>query len=294
MSDELKHVVGFSGGIDSQACARWALNRYPKDDVILLNSDAGGNEHPITTGFVEWYSRTVHPVICIKAIIADLAGVGQRDERAAARRAEFAETDLLTFDRLAYIKGLFPSRTRQFCTDFLKLRPANRWIKQNLRDKGFRWRRYSGVRRQEGKGNAANKRTNKQPVEWDESLGCELFYPIVDWTKQMCFDYVKYHGEQVNDLYTLGFDRVGCAPCVNSGKDDILAWAQRAPEMIDKVREWERRVGMTFFGPVVPGMKLNFIDDVVEWSKTTRGGKQYALHVLYERPACESDYGLCE
>jgi len=23
----IKHVVGFSGGIDSQACARWVLNR---------------------------------------------------------------------------------------------------------------------------------------------------------------------------------------------------------------------------------------------------------------------------
>lgn len=39
-----KHIVGFSGGIDSQACARWVLNRYPKEDVILLNFDAGGND----------------------------------------------------------------------------------------------------------------------------------------------------------------------------------------------------------------------------------------------------------
>ena len=41
----MKHIVGFSGGIDSQACARWVLNRFPVEDVILLNSDAGGNEH---------------------------------------------------------------------------------------------------------------------------------------------------------------------------------------------------------------------------------------------------------
>ena len=46
-AEQVKHVVGFSGGIDSQACARWVLNRYPAEDVILLNSDAGGNEHPI-------------------------------------------------------------------------------------------------------------------------------------------------------------------------------------------------------------------------------------------------------
>jgi hypothetical protein len=113
----------------------------------------------------------------------------------------------------------------------------------------------------------------------------------------MCFDYVKHHGEKINELYTLGFGRVGCAPCVNSGKDDILAWVVRFPEMIDKVREWEQRTGHTFFAPIVPGMPdgaYNFIDDVVKWAKTVHGGKQMGLHVLYERPACESDYGLCE
>jgi hypothetical protein len=31
----MKHIVGFSGGVDSQACARWVLNRYPKEDDIL-------------------------------------------------------------------------------------------------------------------------------------------------------------------------------------------------------------------------------------------------------------------
>lgn len=25
----MKHIVGFSGGVDSQACARWVLNRFP-------------------------------------------------------------------------------------------------------------------------------------------------------------------------------------------------------------------------------------------------------------------------
>ena len=59
----VKHVVGFSGGIDSRATARWVLNRYPPEDVILINSDVGGHEHPITTEFVHKYSETVHPVI---------------------------------------------------------------------------------------------------------------------------------------------------------------------------------------------------------------------------------------
>lgn len=132
------------------------------------------------------------------------------------------------------------------------------------------------------------------PVMWDDYYNCELHHPIVDWTKQMCFDYVKLHGEPINPLYTMGFNRVGCAPCINSGKKDVLAWAQRFPEMIDKVRQYEKEVGRTFFPPMVPGKEINWVDEVVEWSKTVHGGKQYSLEILYERSSCESDYGLCE
>ena len=283
----MKHVVGFSGGIDSQACARWVLNRHDPADVILLNADAGGNEHPMTTEFIAWYSAHVHPVVVVSAIVADLGTYGTSDGVAYERRHEFADSDALTFDKLAYIKQRFPSSTAQFCTRLLKLAPSHRWIRENL--VGHKWVRYSGVRRDESR-----NRSDRKPVEWDTYFGCDLHHPIVDWTKQMCFDYVKSHGEKINNLYTLGFSRVGCAPCINSSKSDILSWSQRSPEMIDKVREWEARVGRTFFAPMVPGKEINWIDEVVDWSKTMHGGKQYSLLVMQDRPTCESDYGLCE
>ena len=64
--------------------------------------------------------------------------------------------------------------------------------------------------------------------------------------------------------------------------------------MIDKLREWEKRNGRTFFAPCVPGLEINWIDQVVEWAKTTRGGKQQGLHVLQPVESCSSKYGLCE
>lgn len=254
---------------------------------MIINSDAGGNEHPLTTKFIEWYSDNVHPVVFVSPIVADLGTRGTKPGKTKERREEFSDADPLTFDRLAYIKGLFPCRTMQFCTEHLKLAPAKRWQDENLA--GFKIIRYSGVRRDESR-----KRRKANAIGYDDYFDCELRQPLVDWTKQMCFDYVKAHGEPVNELYTLGFNRVGCAPCVNSGKEDIRAWVDRAPEMIDKVREWERRNGTTFFSPMVPGLKINWIDEVVAWSKTKHGGKQLDILVLEPRPACESKYGLCE
>jgi len=280
----VKHVVGFSGGIDSQACARWVLNRYPAEDVILLNSDVGGHEHPITTEFIETYSRDVHPVTVVTPIVADLGAKCKND-----RRAKYAETDRMTFDVLAEIKGMFPSQKYQFCTEHLKLKPSHRWMKENITDKGLSFVRYAGVRRQE-----SERRKSKQAIEWDDYFACELHHPIIDWTKQMCFDYVQYHGEKVNPLYTLGFNRVGCAPCINSNKADILEWSQRFPEMIDKVRAWEQRTGLSFFRKPFEDGSYRWVDDMVEWAKTSRGGKQFSLLVLQEPAACDSDYGLCE
>ena len=284
----MKHIVGFSGGIDSQACALWVRNRYPKEDVILTNSDAGGWEHRLTKEFVAWYSENVHPVLSTPARVKDMWIT-----------PGFAETKgmdgeaILTFEEMVKIKGRPPSRKAQFCTEKLKLIPQKRWLAEAFgpggQYAGEDYCRYTGVRRDE-----SESRKNAPIESWDEWFDCPLHYPIADWTKQMCFDYVKAHGEQVNPLYSLGFNRVGCAPCINSGKDDVANWDRRSPETIDKVRALELYTGRTFFHPCVPGKYTNTIDEVVEWARTSRGGRQQLLPVLHEREACESKYGLCE
>ena len=87
-------------------------------------------------------------------------------------------------------------------------------------------------------------------------------------------------GVPVNPLYTKGFSRVGCAPCRNANKDDMRMWAQHHPERIDAVRDLEAAVtaerarrghkgSATFF---TDGSKPMPIDDVVAWSRTSRGG----------------------
>ena len=290
--EQVKHIVGFSGGIDSQACARWVLDRFAPEDVFLLNSDAGGNEHWITTEFVAEYSRTIHPVIALKPLVLDM---WKTDGWAEEKRGLDGNAPL-TFDLMAEIKGRFPSKTAQFCTDFLKIRPMVRWIKENLGDEEYT--RYSGVRRDESR-----DRADQPELGWDTLLDCAYHCPLVEWPKQRCFDSVAT--EPINPLYSLGFDRVGCAPCVNAGKEDIRAWAYRAPEMVDKVRAWEQRLQRTFFAPCVPGMRPridgrgkltihNWIDEVVEWAATDRGGRQFNILRNLDRPSCESKFGLCE
>jgi len=283
-----KHIVGFSGGIDSQACARWVLNRFPVEDVILTNSNAGQWEDPLTMAFVDDYAAAVHPVVRCNAKVCDIWETpGFAESRGLDGNAD------LTFEELIRIKGGPPHRTAQFCTAALKLAPQRRWMRAAFGPggpyEGQDYIRYAGVRRDESKSRKAT------PIErFDTWFDCPLIAPIVDWTKSMCFDYVKAHGEAINPLYTLGFNRVGCAPCINSGKEDIVNWAARRPAMIDKVRGLEERTGRTFFFPVDRDGVRHGIDEVVRWAGTSRGGDQPRLPVLLERSGCESKYGLCE
>lgn len=288
----MKHIVGFSGGADSQMTALWVRRKFPSSDIILLNSQAGRNEHPITTQFIADYSRNVFPVTECVPIIADLGNRGTKPGRSRDRRQQYDDDEELTFDRLAEIKGRFPSRKAQFCTEHLKLAPQLRWTEENLRSKGIDFERYVGVRCDE-----SALRAGTPEKKWDDYFGCVVHYPIRCWSKMEVFAVLKHAGEEVNPLYKMGFGRVGCAPCVNAGKDDIREWAARFPEMIDKVREWEERIGRTFFPPCVPGLEVNWIDEVVAWSKTAWGGRQPLLaYVEHDGAAgvCSSLYGLCE
>src|SRR6201999_2492705 len=138
----------------------------------------------------------------------------------------------LTFEQMIMIKGRPPSRKAQFCTEKLKLAPQRRWIREQFGPggpyAGVEYVRYTGVRRDESQSRKATPHE-----QWDAWYDCQLVAPIFDWTKQMCFDYLAAHGEAVNPLYSMGFNRVGCAPCINSGREDIVNWVLKRPEMIE-------------------------------------------------------------
>lgn len=75
----------------------------------------------------------------------------------------------------------------------------------------------TGVRR----GQAVSRETAGR-LEWDEAFGLLKLNPIVDWSEDRVWDYIRDHELPYNALHDRGFPSIGCAPCtraVRPGED---------------------------------------------------------------------------
>jgi phosphoadenosine phosphosulfate reductase len=77
-------------------------------------------------------------------------------------------------------------------------------------------------------------RTNVQLVEWDENNGLLKINPLINWTEEQTWDYVKNNQVPYNKLHDKGFPSIGCEPCTRAVKpgEDIRAgrWWWEDPE----------------------------------------------------------------
>lgn len=315
------HVVSVSGGKDSAATLLLALSRFRRDRVVPIFCDTG-NEHEAVYEYLAYLELAldirIHrlrasfddEIAAKRLFIArdqrrgrDKSGRRLRWSNKAKRRAlAVLHPTGNPFLDLCLWKSRFPSRKAQFCTEQLKRDPAVSF-QLELIDQGHTVVSWQGVRRDE----SANRRNALK----FERIGPRLFAfrPLVEWSAAQVFDYCAQAGIQPNPLYLQGCSRVGCMPCINTNKDELRQIAARWPEHVARIAEWERLVSVackhgatTFFNRELLGpghsaaeyFAAENITAVIEWAKTSRGGKQYDLLAeLIEPTACASSYGLC-
>ncbi|MDR1170712.1 MAG: phosphoadenylyl-sulfate reductase [Prevotellaceae bacterium] len=65
-------------------------------------------------------------------------------------------------------------------------------------------------------------RRNMQMVEWDEENNLLKINPLIDWSEQRVWEYVKTRSVPYSKLHDSGFPSIGCQPCtraVEPGED---------------------------------------------------------------------------
>ncbi|MEV9617108.1 phosphoadenylyl-sulfate reductase [Aliarcobacter butzleri] len=77
-------------------------------------------------------------------------------------------------------------------------------------------------------------RTDMPLVEWDENFNVIKVNPLINWSQEDVWNYIKTNKVPYNKLHDQGFPSIGCAPCTRAIKDgeDIRAgrWWWENPE----------------------------------------------------------------
>lgn len=99
---------------------------------------------------------------------------------------------------------------RQGCCEVRKVRPLRRVLAGKRA-----W--LTGLRRQQ-----SALRRDLTVESWDESYGLTKFNPMLDWTTEQVWAYIREHRVPFNKLHDRGYTSIGCAPCtraVSPGED---------------------------------------------------------------------------
>ena len=305
-----QHFLSFSGGKDSTAMYLLALERFEKRGKTFMPVFADTeHEHEAVYEFLDYLpEKTGGPKI--RRVKADFTEeIARRrayvienypPERVEAALSVLKPTGNVFLD-LALSQGTFPSAKVRFCTRDLKIKPMEQQVYVPIAQAHPRrgiivW---MGVRAQESLVRRGLSKFQRFRAGWGSYMA---YRPLLAWTIEDVWAMHKRFGIEPNKLYQEGFDRVGCFPCIYSNKNEIAQIGQNFGETVEKLKRWEEAVnkvslsGMaTFFSyrkdtlldiekvkAQGVDLKKHGIENIIDWAKTSHGGRQRVLDFMLE------------
>lgn len=319
ISDYDIYHLGLSGGKDSTAVLLWIVyeSGWSLDKLRVTFCDTS-NEDGLTYAFLNMLRRDIFKFRLLKCEY-DFWELAKFKKRFPSRRARFCTQWLKIIPAREYVLDLQragnnvlmlngvrrdegkASNGRSdlpqfgwddgFCCDIF--RPAYEWSIGDI------WA------------------IHKKHLNLDDTIAIVKCDPVMAPEKKAkLIGKIRENGIPRNPLYDMGAKRVGCFPCINSAKEEIRLLDEYRPERVDFIESQEGQTDnernnmySTFFARnTVPlphrskeittasgeKMMVATIRDVVQWSKTAYGGKQYKMELdIPAASACDIG-GMCE
>jgi len=215
----------------------WAVERFHPRMVF---ASSFGAEDVVVTDLLLRERRDA------RIFTLDTGRLHEETHEVAQRIRERYEVEIETFvpetdavEGLLRAKGAFSFResvaNRKECCAIRKVAPLTRalagldvWI--------------TGLRREQGQTRASVRR-----LEWDQAFGLLKLNPLVDWSEERVWDYIRANDLPYNALHDRGFPSVGCAPCTRAVQpgEDIRSgrWWWESPEQKECGLHGPRREG---------------------------------------------------
>lgn len=213
---------------------RAVAERFPPGQVALASSL--GPEDQVLTDLVARHGLAI-PIFTLDTgrLFQETYDLIERTERHYGLRLRVYVPEREALEDLVARNGVNQFRQsvelRRACCRVRKVEPLRRAL-------AGREAWVCGLRRQQ-----SPLRGDLQAVEWDEANGLLKVNPLIDWTEEQVWDYVRANGVPVNALHEQGFRSIGCACCTRAvGPDeDVRAgrWWWEEPEHKECGLHWK-------------------------------------------------------
>lgn len=287
----MKNIVAFSGGKDSLALLIWVINTKGKENLEVVFCDTGWEAEETYKHIKEVEKKSGIKVKVLKSSkYADFEDLSIKKKRVASTKARFCTEELKVKPMIDFILGL-----KEHCIIYQGIRADESFARSKMEAQCQYFKFYTQPKRYKKDGTPVYDYYRKKEVlEYIKQYAVEVERPLLSWTADEVFEYIKKNDYEPNALYKQGFGRVGCFPCVMCRHGEIVNIAKKHPERIEKVRELEEKVG-TFFPPnYIPKWacsngKYPTIDDVMKYKNVNSTQEE-----MFDPPSCESIYNICE
>jgi len=199
-------------GKTPQEAIAWFLNKFGKK--IALSNSMGAEDQLLTDMICKIDKSTQIFTLDTGRIFPETYDLIDRTNKRYGIKIQVYFPDAEKVERMVNEKGVnlfFESiENRKECCHIRKIEPLKRAFK------GLDvW--ICGLRRDQ-----SVTRTEVDIVEWDENNGLVKFNPIVNWTEEQMWNYIKENKVPYNKLHDKGFPSIGCQPCtrpIEKGED---------------------------------------------------------------------------
>jgi 3'-phosphoadenosine 5'-phosphosulfate sulfotransferase (PAPS reductase)/FAD synthetase len=293
--------AGVSGGKDSTALLLWLVyeSGVPAEKIKATFCDTG-NEDELTLAYVAMLSREVHPIETIYPE-RNFWQLVRHKGLFPSRKVQFCSQLLKVVPSRAYVRGLLQQYEQVLLTTGIRNEEGH---SGNSRARTPAWKFSHGYWCWQHHPLVEMKLVNVWRMhtrylrrEWvTDLIAADAL--LADEHKTELIARQERHGIPRNPLYDMGTKRCGCFPCVNSRKAEVMAVATYRPQKIAQIgyEEWTMNDRSTFFHRsctpaqfrrrkvVAKGVTwmVPSIDDVVDWSRTKRGGLQYEMDFYFD------------
>jgi 3'-phosphoadenosine 5'-phosphosulfate sulfotransferase (PAPS reductase)/FAD synthetase len=294
----MKTIVTFSGGKDSLAALLWVRNNFTKNFTTVF-CDTGW-EHPLTYKYIDEVKEKLNlDLVVLKSRKYDgMIDLAKKKKRFPSTMARFCTSELKSIPMIDYL--LDDVQDDFIIVQGIRAAESQSRAKMSAQCNYFKYYITPYGRDKNGKDKFHTYR-RKEILSFTKTHATDVLRPVFDWSAQKVIDCILENGLEPNPLYRMGFKRVGCFPCIMCSNPEIYQVAQRFPERITEIAEYEKEINSSFFGPdSIPKTAYRgaypLITDVAAY---VRG--KYARGTLFDETenatamSCMSYYsGLCE